>query len=196
MITRAVFPQHEADMLNWYWFPAGFSDSDIDQVDGIANGFSYQDAVTLGNPGVNTSIRKSRIKWLDSDRSETHWLYDKLMNFAQIANREIWNFDLVSTVDSIQYTEYNEGGGHYDYHLDIGAGSASLRKLSLVVQLSDPNDYSGGTLELLRGKHPEALPNNKGAVLIFPSYLMHRVTPVTRGLRRSLVIWVGGSHYR
>lgn len=196
MNTRAVFPQHEVDMLNWYWFPSGFSIDEISQVSRLAETFNYQDAVTLGNEGVNESIRKSRIKWLPSSNRGTHWLYDKLMSLAEIANRELWNFDLVSTVDSIQYTEYLEGGGHYDYHLDIGAGSASLRKLSLVVQLSDPSEYEGGTFEILRGKTPEPLPKNQGAVLLFPSYLMHRVTPVTKGLRRSLVLWVGGSHYR
>lgn len=196
MITKAIFQQPEADMLNWYWFPTGFSETELEYVSNLAQLFEYKDAVTLGSPGVNESIRKSRIKWLDSNKTETHWLYDKLMNFASIANREIWNFDLVSTVDAIQYTEYREGGGHYDYHLDIGAGSASLRKLSLVVQLSDPADYEGGTFEILRGTNPEPLPKNKGAVLVFPSYLMHRVTPVTKGLRKSLVIWVGGSHYR
>lgn len=196
MITRLVFPQHEADMLNWYWFPTGFSAEELANVDSLAAEFNYQNAVTLGNPGVNESIRKSRIKWLNSENSNAHWLYDKLMNLAVIGNREIWNFDLVSTVDSIQYTEYLEGGGHYDYHLDIGDGSASLRKLSIVVQLSDPSEYEGGTFEILRGVNPEPLPKDKGAVLLFPSYLMHRVTPVTKGIRRSLVIWVGGSHYR
>lgn len=196
MNTQAIFQQPEADMLNWYWFPTGFSETELQYISNLAQLFEYKDAVTLSSPGVNEFIRKSRIKWLDLSKTETHWLYDKLMNFASIANREIWNFDLVSTVDAIQYTEYQEGGGHYDYHLDIGTGSASLRKLSLVVQLSEPADYEGGTFEILRGTNPEALPKNKGAVLVFPSYLMHRVTPVTRGLRKSLVIWVGGSHYR
>lgn len=196
MITRTVFQQHEADMLNWYWFQNGFSQDDIKRVSTLADRFPYQDAVTMGETGVNEAIRKSRIKWLHSSDMNTHWLYDKLMELAQIGNRELWNFDLISTVDSIQYTEYQEGGGHYDYHLDIGSGSASLRKLSLVVQLSDPSEYEGGTFEVLRGREPEALPKDQGAVLLFPSYLMHRVTPVTKGLRRSLVIWVGGSHYR
>ena len=196
MITRAVFQQHEVDMLNWYWFQHGFSEDDVNRVLSVAQSFPYQEAVTLGSVGVDESIRKSQIKWLHSANPATHWLYDKLMDLAQIGNRELWNFELLSTIDSIQFTEYREGGGHYDYHLDIGSGSASLRKLSIVVQLSDPSEYEGGDFQILRGKSPENLPKNKGAVLLFPSYLMHRVTPVTKGLRRSLVIWVGGTHYR
>jgi PKHD-type hydroxylase len=195
MITRAVFQQHEADMLNWYWFSNGFSKEDINLVHETSSTFPYTDAITFGNAQPDEAVRKSRIKWL-SNSPKTEWLYDKLMDLAVIANKELWNFDLVSMVDSIQYTEYHEGGGHYGYHLDIGAGSASLRKVSIVVQLSDPADYDGGQFEVLRGMNPEPLPNTQGAVLLFPSYVMHRVTPVTRGTRRSLVIWVGGSHYR
>lgn len=196
MEKRIVFPAHEADMTNWYWFPTGFSESDIQDVHKLAERFAYRHAVTFGKDQVDESIRKSQIKWLDQKDRTCEWLYDKIFSLASIANDNMWRFKLISAVDSIQYTEYREGGGHYDYHLDIGAGSASHRKLSLVVQLSDPSEYEGGQFEILRGTTPDLLPNQKGAVLVFPSYILHRVRPITKGIRRSLVIWVGGEHYQ
>jgi PKHD-type hydroxylase len=68
-----------------------------------------------------------------------------------------------------------------------------LRKISLVVQMSDPEDYEGGSLELNTGGPIVEPTKTKGSVIIFPSYLLHRVTPVTSGLRKSLVLWAGGS---
>jgi PKHD-type hydroxylase len=172
-----MFPQKEVELLNWYWFSEGFSAEEIDRVRKVSELFEYHQAVTFGN-------------------ESTKWIYDKLMEFAIIANRELWNFDLISIIDSIQYTEYYEGGGHYDYHVDLGPGSASHRKISIVVQLSDPSEYEGGDFEILKGITPDKLPRNKGATILFPSYLLHRVTPVTKGIRRSLVIWIGGNSLR
>jgi PKHD-type hydroxylase len=193
---RLMFPQKEVELLNWYWFSEGFSSEEIDKVHKVAELFEYHQAVTFGNQGENHKIRKSKIKWLGEKFESTKWIYDKLMEFAITANRELWNFDLISIVDSIQYTEYYEGGGHYDYHVDLGPGSASHRKISIVVQLSDPSEYEGGDFEILKGTTPDKLPRNKGATILFPSYLLHRVTPVTKGVRRSLVIWIGGNSLR
>jgi PKHD-type hydroxylase len=193
---KAIFPQKDVDLLNWYWFEKGFTDEELDKVTKLAANFEYSEATIFGNQSSGNEIRKSRIKWLGENYQSTEWLYDKLMEFAAIANRELWNFDLFSTIDSIQYTEYHEGGGHYDYHVDIGPGKASHRKVSITVQLSDPSEYEGGDFEILKGPRPETLPKAKGAAILFPSYLLHRVTPITKGTRRSLVIWVGGKSFR
>jgi PKHD-type hydroxylase len=109
---------------------------------------------------------------------------------------QLWGFDLHSIIDDIQFTEYEAGGGHYDWHIDIGPKTISHRKISIVIQLSDPEDYEGGDLELMPGNYSFAVPKKKGAVVLFPSFILHRVTPVTSGLRRSAVLWVGGSHYK
>jgi PKHD-type hydroxylase len=108
----------------------------------------------------------------------------------------MWKFDVHSIVDSIQYTEYPHGNGHYDWHIDIGPASINHRKISIVVQLSDPEEYEGGELEIWSGATPVTIPKKKGNIVIFPSFLMHRVTPVTKGLRKSLVLWVGGGSYK
>ena len=96
---------------------------------------------------------------------------------------------------------YATENGHYTWHQDIGPGMLSKRKISITVQLSGPEEYEGGDLEVFTGgnyKEGDFIksPKGMGTVFIFPSYLLHRVTPVTKGIRRSFVLWVGGSPYR
>jgi PKHD-type hydroxylase len=112
------------------------------------------------------------------------------------ANNKIWKFNLHSVIDSIQYTVYYEGGGHYDWHVDIGPGSISDRKISCSVQLSDPNKYEGGDLEVWSGGEFKVIERRQGSAIFFPSFLMHRVTPITKGIRKSLVLWMGGGSYK
>ena len=111
------------------------------------------------------------------------------------ANDTMWNFDLLGYHDSLQYTTYYGGGGHYDWHTDVGPGMAN-RKLSVVVQLTDPTEYTGGELNLNGGQGIIAAPKEKNTVIIFPSFVLHRVTPVLTGTRKSLVTWIAGPPLR
>jgi PKHD-type hydroxylase len=113
-----------------------------------------------------------------------------------IANKEMWQFDIPSILDVVQYTQYYENGGHYDWHTDTGPHPFNTRKISITVQLSDPNEYEGGDLELKLGNQTSKMPKEKGCAVLFPSYILHRVTPVTKGIRKSLVLWVGGSVFK
>jgi len=101
--------------------------------------------------------------------------------------------------EQIQYTEYyGTNKGHYDWHMDLGSqGFMKFRKISVTVQLSDSNEYEGGDLQIWTGgQYPMTAPRGKGNVVIFPSFMMHRVTPVTSGTRKSFVLWLGGEHYK
>jgi PKHD-type hydroxylase len=120
------------------------------------------------------------------------------MSYASTANNEVWKFNLISAQELIQYTEYYDTAeGHYDWHQDIGPGIGSQRKVSITVQLSEADEYEGGDLEMWSGgNHVAVAERGAGVVFIFPSYMMHRVTKVTKGTRRSFVLWVGGDHYR
>jgi PKHD-type hydroxylase len=195
MYTKKIFTPKETNLMNWYWFASGFSTDEIEKVHQHARNIPSNDGLINASSSPDLNYRKSRICWIEPNE-EHGWLYDKIMNMVVEANDTLWQFDLHSAFDHIQYTEYLGGGGHYEYHLDIGPGTCSYRKVSVVVQLSDPADYQGGELQILKGRDPEIMPNNKGAVIIFPSYFLHRVTPVISGLRRSLVMWVGGTPYR
>jgi PKHD-type hydroxylase len=127
---------------------------------------------------------------------QSAWVYDRIRDLSIEANNAIWKFNLHSIIDSIQYTEYYEGGGHYGWHTDIGPGSINHRKISITIQLSDPDEYEGGNLEMWSDGDFQTMPKQKGAAVLFPSFLLHRVTPVTKGTRKSLVLWVGGSPYK
>jgi len=111
------------------------------------------------------------------------------------ANEERWEFDLTGFGDGLQYTKYFGGGGHYDWHSDVGL-TVPHRKLSMVVQLSDELEYEGGTLQLNVGHDWLEISKKKGTLVIFPSFVLHRVTPVTSGVRQSLVSWISGPNLR
>ncbi len=183
----------DVDQTNYYWFKEGFSLNEIESIKNISLDYSFSKATTVSsNP--DGEVRKSQIKWLPIN-SKTNWIYDKIINMAIEAN-SIWKFNLYSVIDSIQYTEYYEGGGQYDWHVDIGPKHISHRKVSITIQLSDSNEYEGGELELWTGNGCCTMPRGKGVSTFFPSFTMHRVTPVTKGTRKSLVLWIGGEHYK
>jgi len=136
--------------------------------------------------------RVSEIAWL-AQRPDTHWLYHKLAVLFGEVNVQ-FGFDLVGLIDPPQYTVYG-GGQHFDWHIDVGPGAASVRKLSLTVQLSDGADYQGGDLEFL-DMPTDARQRALGTATVFPSFAAHRVTPVRSGIRRSLVAWACGPSFR
>ena len=143
------------------------------------------------------TIRSSKVKWLPKSE-EFRGLYERIAQEIMIHNNQHFKFDLDCIREQIQYTEYHaEDKGQYDWHMDLGSGWASLRKLSVTINLSDPKDYDGGVLEFnLGGKTITQGSKAKGAITVFPSYLLHRVSPITRGTRKSLVLWVGGNQFR
>jgi PKHD-type hydroxylase len=128
---------------------------------------------------------------------DTNWLYHKLMTAAVEANDRYWQFDITGFFQNLQLLSYQgQCKQHYTWHLDIGPAADNGRKISLSVQLSAPTDYDGGELEFNSGKILTAS-KERGAVVLFPSFLLHRVAPVTRGQRWALVGWVQGQdHFR
>jgi len=188
--------QNEA--ISHYWFAEGFSSEELKLIeDGVAV-LPYMRGTVHSK---NAHDRKSNIKWIPN-HSEWDWLYYTLMRFADIANEEMWKFDLKSAGELIQYTEYDSDElGKYDWHQDIGLGDTSSRKISITVQLSDSNEYEGGDLCFWQGgpsleENNIIAPRGKGNVVLFPSYIVHSVKPVTKGTRKSFVLWLGGGHYK
>ena len=120
------------------------------------------------------------------------------MRLTAQANREAFGFDLAEFAESAQVARYGaEREAHFDWHSDIGAGAlASKRKLTIVVQLSDPGSYDGGTLDLRPDSNVRQAPRERGAAVVFPSFVLHRVTPVTAGTRWSLTLWSHGPAFR
>jgi PKHD-type hydroxylase len=195
MDLKPIFlPKEDINQTNYYWFNGGFTSDEVDKIIEDAKEYPFVKALVVDEENTD-KFRKSNIKWLPFD-SKWEWVIDRIMTQVVEANNTIWNFDLKAIIDNIQYTEYDGNGGHYDWHLDIGPGSISHRKISIVIQLSDPDDYVGGDLEIMNASEKTVIPRGKGNVVIFPSFLLHRVVPLTSGNRKSLVLWVGGGHYK
>jgi PKHD-type hydroxylase len=138
------------------------------------------------------NVRKSTIAWIDI-QADSQWLYEKVWNTFQAVNR--WfKYDLFGLVDEIQFAKYGVGDG-FGWHLDAGGGQTSTRKLSMSVQLCDDGEYGGGDLEICAC--PQLDPHRRcGTLIVFPSFLAHQVTPVTRGTRCSLVAWAHGPTFK
>jgi len=148
----------------------------------------------LGTGGNDTSIRRSRIAFLEKEKYS--WLYRRLWETAAQLNRRFFCVDISRVESNVQIARYDSSdSGHYDWHTDFG-DIAPGRKISISVQLSRPEDYEGGDLELMYKGEPDKAERARGALIAFPSFVLHRVSPVTRGTRWSLVAWIVGARWR
>ena len=141
---------------------------------------------------VDAAQRRSRVQWIGPDSARD--VFSQLFTLAKLANERCgWQFELSGMSPALQLTEYDAARqGHYDWHIDLGRDETARRKISLVALLSDPATCSGGHLQLLRARDADTLAIERGSVVAFPSYLLHRVTPLFEGTRRSLVGWACG----
>ena len=171
-----------------------FLPHEIDRIIGF-----WDDAMTIpatlsGDSLYNDELRKSSVMFIENSQ-EHKWIYDKLAGIAMKTNNERYWFDLLGFHQELQLTRYGSGD-FFDWHLDFGSGEISARKLSMTIQLSDPAEYEGGDLQfMINGKIVNA-PRDKGTIVIFPSFIMHRVAKITSGVRQSIVGWVSGPPYR
>ena len=146
---------------------------------------------------TNTSYRRSKVLWIPKNK-HTLWIYSKLGELTCEVNKAMgWDFDISCMTECIQYTEYDaEYEGFYDWHLDIGNNTTSKRKISISIQLSSSDDYEGGELKFKIGRTTDIASKEKNCAIFFPSYFLHKVEPVTKGKRKSLVLWISGPKLR
>jgi len=181
------------ELTNYYFYSKSLSDDEIEKIKKIAEKYQFNDG--FAGKSVRKQYRNSKIKWLPPDKN-TNWLYKKLGLLVKQANDTCWGFDIVGFGENLQFGEYNSDvKGHYDWHLDLGK-EQNWRKISMSIQLTDPNDYEGGDLQFYTQRDIITCPRKKGTIIFFPSYLLHKVTPVTKGVRNSLVAWVTGPPLR
>ena len=180
---------------DFYYFDKQFTDDEFKKIDVTIKKYNESLIDGILNDGSNKDYRRSKIAWIPIN-DETKWLYKKIGSMVNIANNELWKFDISGMSESIQYGEYHSTeNGHYDWHMDLG-GDVINRKISVVIQLSDPEEYEGGELQFMLNKNTTSIKKEKGLTVVFPSYFLHRVTPVTKGIRKSLVIWITGKAFR
>ena len=148
--------------------------------------------------GISKDIRKSKINFTNPDE-ENRWVFNKLNSFVKMINDKFYGLDLIG-YNAFQFSTYNaKEKGHYDWHVDSYMGNMNpqgnglQRKLSMTLLLND--DFEGGNFEINLSK-PQKIDVKKGRAIFFPSFVLHRVTPVTKGIRKSLVIWVEGPRWK
>jgi len=150
---------------------------------------------TKASSKIDKQIRSAKIYGIDNTE-ETRWIFDKILKVVSFVNESYYDYELIGILHSLQLIEYStesEVPGHYDWHVDIGMGDAASRKLSVTVQLNDPNEYTGCNLVINNIGVVIEAERTQGSINIFPSYCLHKVEPITSGVRHALVIWIHGS---
>jgi len=174
-----------------------FTDSEMDRVEAVGDRLSQEKATVVGRDISEdySAIRITRTAWIKPS-PETKWIYERMQAVIRNLNDRVWQFDVSGFSEDFQYTVYQDSeGGHYDWHVDQGILPKN-RKLSLSLQLTDPSLYDGCDLQLHGDNNINSAPRTRGTLIAFPSYVLHRVTPITRGVRKSVVAWITGPKFR
>ena len=182
-------------LKDFFEVPDAFNETQLARINKFADeaGLSPSYIRTEAGKRVqNKDFRSSSVCWVPKERPHL-WIYKRMGELTNRINSEYWNFNITGMMERIQIAEYSaEDNGHFDWHIDLGAGLLSKRKISISVLLSDPDDYDGGEVQFFNTRRVKTATRARGTAVMFPSYMSHRVRPVTRGVRRSMVIWVSG----
>lgn len=178
------------------WWEGAFTKEQLDWLQQKAKEATQEAQVGGGNGGeVNEQIRRSELNWLHKD-PECAWVFEKLAQVAASLNADHFGFALTGFGEPLQLTNYHEAKqGNYVWHQDFGSSGIS-RKLSMVLQLSDPSDYEGGELQILTKREPTTMQKKRGLITVFPAWTLHQVTPVIKGTRQTLVAWISGPAFK
>ena len=181
------------------WWEGAFNNDQLNWLQQQARQANQKAMVGNGIDGVtDRNIRRSDLNWL-SNNQNTQWVFETLGHVVSSLNSQFFRFNLTGFGENIQLTNYNSSEqGMYGWHIDMSPSTtAPCRKLSLVLQLSDPVEYEGGVLELkTHGADIIKMRKQRGFIVVFPSWTQHQVTPVTQGDRQSLVAWITGPAFK
>lgn len=179
--------------INW---DDAFTQEQLKNIVQYLDSLPKEEAIVSGD-NENGVVRKSNVAWVANNSAQAAEIYEVMAFVARSINSKFYGFELFGFVEDMQYTVY-EGDleSHYTWHVDMSDISLSARKLSLVLQLSDPGDYEGGELQTFTGVQEQTVNKKLGSISAFPSWTLHRVTPVTKGIRKTLVVWVAGPQFK
>lgn len=189
------FSELNYEFADYTWFRNFFSAAEMDKIlaawdDKLADEAQVNNA---GKEIAREDLRQSKIMFLKAGTND--WIYDRLGQACQQVNMNRYKFDIKGFQTELQLANYGEGD-FFDWHMDFGAGDISNRKLSISIQLSDSESYEGGDLQFMINQNIVNAPRDKGTAIIFPSFALHRVLPVTKGNRFSIVGWIAGPPYK
>jgi PKHD-type hydroxylase len=184
----------EIDQTNFYAFwNNAFSKEECQTIINIAKNKGLIKGKTRG---LTKDVRDSKVSWL-YPVDDMDWVFRRVTDITLNLNERFFKFDLFGLNEGFQFTNYEAPSGKYGKHVDRGM-NIPVRKLSISIQLTDPEEYEGGELKLYDGDDKDAIVMDKtqGTLIIFPSYVLHEVMPVTKGTRNSLVTWVTGKQFK
>ncbi len=188
--------------IKYWYFKSVIPNYICDQIIKLGNSLKENKAI-VGEPkieGTKLKVRDSDVSWINDK-----WVLKEIIPYIGIANIDAKWFVEMDNHELAQFTKYKLNQ-HYDWHFDqylTPDEFGKTRKLSLILSLSDSSEYEGGKLLFDYQDYPNQNKfsectelKNKGSIIVFPSYLYHKVTPVTEGTRYSLVIWAKGNNWR
>ena len=184
----------ELDNTNLYAFwNNAFSKEECQSIINIAKDKGLIEGKTKGD---TKDVRESKISWL-YPVDNMDWVFRRVTDITLNLNERFFKFDLFGLHEGFQFTNYEAPSGKYGKHVDRGM-NMPVRKLSISIQLTDPEEYEGGELKLYDGDDKEAqvMDKTQGTLIIFPSYVLHEVMPITKGTRNSLVTWITGKQFK
>ena len=185
--------------IDKYFLPElRFTSKECDRIVSISKSH-YPSTASVGgdisNSKLDKNTRSAKIYNIENNL-ENKWIFEKVANVVSIMNKIHFNYEILGITHSLQLIEYDSNypvPGHYNWHIDAGKGQPSTRKISFTAQLTDPAEYEGCELIINNLGHEIIGTKEKGSIHLFPSFLLHKVTPITKGIRYALVIWIHGS---
>ncbi len=190
----------------WCFWSKAFNDNELQKIIDLMDSSKLtKGKVISGTKAKFSNVRKSNVKFFNFKDGVglADWIFFRLNAVIEGINNRYYNFDL-NGYDHFQYTVYHgKEKGKYDFHMDTTMDQDKTdndcRKLSMTFLLSEPNkDFKGGEFQIndSEEKNARTIPMNKGDIILFPSFMLHRVKPVTAGVRKSIVVWVLGPKFR
>jgi PKHD-type hydroxylase len=181
----------ELDQINLYAFwNNAFSKEECQTIINIAK----NKGLIKGKTNKETNVRDSKISWL-YPVDDMDWVFRRVTDIILNLNERFFKFDLFGLNEGFQFTNYEAPSGKYGKHVDRGMNML-VRKLSISIQLTNPEEYEGGELYLYDDDKGNLMDKTQGTLILFPSYVLHEVMPVTKGERNSLVTWVTGKQFK
>jgi PKHD-type hydroxylase len=176
-----------------YWHGA-FTKEECKKIIQIAKKKGMIKGTTLRDQSSKLGVRESKISWLYSS-DEMEWAFRRVTDMVLDLNERFFNFDIFGLNEGFQFTNYKAPSNKYGKHVDRSS-DLIVRKLSISIQLTDPKEYEGGELYLYEDDKGVLMDKKQGTLIMFPSYVLHEVKPVTKGERNSLVTWVTGNQFK
>jgi PKHD-type hydroxylase len=185
-------PAHDP-LPNFVWGAGLFTPAELDKINAYAESLPSERVVVGRDLTYKPEANRSIVRSLPPS-NETMWIYQRITNMVSSLNAQHFQFKITGLDEPLYHVTYEaEEQGHYTWHTDVGS---TTRKLSITFQMTDPDAYDGGDLEMNAFGSVDKCPRERGKLILFPSYHVHRVTPVTRGKRSALVAWIVGPPFR